>query len=72
MVTERVIIYKPWLVVFKARIKKMTTQIQKEYIKTVNCQKTSLDVLGRDSWTISGQTAEMGRQGQVLVTLNGQ
>ena len=29
----------------------MTTQIQKEYIKTVSCQKTSLDVLGRDSRT---------------------
>ena len=27
---------------------KMTTQIQQEYIKTVNCQKTSLDVLGTD------------------------
>ena len=35
----------------KPEFKKMATQIQKEYIKTVNCQKTSLDVLGRDSWT---------------------
>ena len=51
MVTARVTSYKPWLVVVKARITKMTTQIQKEYIKTVNCQKTSLEVLGRDSWT---------------------
>ena len=59
----------------------MTTQIQKEYIKTVNCQKTSLDVLGRDSWTWTDwvktgrdrpRQAEVGQQGHVLVTLSGQ
>ena len=50
----------------KPELKKMTTQIQKEYIKTVNCQKTSSDVLGRDSWTWT----DCRRQGLVLVTLS--
>ena len=40
----------------------MTTQIQKEYIKTVNCQKTSLDVLGRDSRT---RPVKIGGHGHV-------